>query len=121
MGKSLYRMELFNLHRPEPADLSQIISSQIYQHIVFRQFFFVSQKFLFQRPVFFRCLSSRFRPGKRKSMQYSVLQPDESLGRSSGDLHISTGKIKHIRGRIDGPQNPVSIQQTSFKRRAETV
>ena len=47
---------LFHFHGADPADLADIIPSQIHQHIVFGTFLFVCQKFCFQ--CFVRFLGS---------------------------------------------------------------
>ena len=83
MGKTFYAEILFYFYSSDLADLSNIVSSQVYQHIVFCQLFLIFQKSLFN----FRGSTCQF--------------------------NVITGEIKHIRRRIRCPKNPVSIKQAS--------
>ena len=104
---------LFHMDGSRSADPSQIISSQVYQHIMLRQFFFISQEFLLKSQIFFLCLSPGPGSRQRKGVYFPVFQLCQSLRRSPCHFNIITGKIKHIWGRIGCTEHPVSIKQAS--------
>ena len=49
MGETLYRMQLFNPYRTEPAYLAKIVSAEINQHIVFGKFLGICQQDVYKR------------------------------------------------------------------------
>ena len=58
MGKTFYAEVLFYFYSSDLADLSDIVSSQVYQHVMFRQLFLIFQKSLFKGFILFSCFSS---------------------------------------------------------------
>ena len=128
LGTDMHHMRVFldahvffHLYCPEFAEPAQIISSQIHQHIMLRALLRILQKPFLQLPVFLIRLSSRPGSRQRKGPYHSVLHLDQRFRRSPGDFHIITGKIKHIRRRIGGTQNPVGIQQAPLVARLHGI
>ena len=113
--KALYRTELLDLHAAETADLPKIVSAEVNKHIMLGQLFLVGKQFGFQNLILVLGLSSRPCSRQRESMQDAVLQLDQRLRRSAGDLNVRPRKIEHIRRRIDGAQHPVCSEQTALK------
>ena len=70
---------------------------------------FVCKQLFFQCYLFFCGLSSRSCSGKWKRMQYTVFQFHQCLPGCTCDLHVSSRKIEHVRWRIDGTKNTISI------------
>ena len=114
VGEPLDGHVFFYFHRPKLADLSDIIPSQIHQHIVLGPLFFVCQQFFFQPLVFLFRGSSWPGACQREGVKRPILQLHQRLRGSSGNLHIVTGKIKHVRRRIQCSQYPVGIEKASF-------
>lgn len=81
-------MQRLDLNRSEFADLAQIISPQVNQHIVLGKLLLVRKKFRFKRFVFFIRFTSRSGSGKWEGMQHSVFQFDKGFGRSACDLDV---------------------------------
>ena len=88
MRKTLNRMELFDLYRTKLAYFAEIVSSQIDQHIVFGQFFFVGKQLCFKRFVFLCGSASRSCPCKRESVQHTIFQLYQSFGRCPCNLYV---------------------------------
>ena len=100
MGESFNTHIFFYFDRTKLTDLSDVISSQIHQHIVLCPLFFICQQLFFQFLIFLLGGSSRPGARQRKGMKSPVLQLHQCLRGSSGNFHIVTGEIKHIGGRI---------------------
>ena len=108
-------MQLFHLHRAEPAHPAKVVAAKVHQHVVFSQLLFVGQKFDFQCLVLLVGLSAGAGTCQRKGVQHAVFQLDQRFRRGPGHLHIGAGEIEHIRRWVDGAQHPVGPQQTAFK------
>ena len=121
MGIPLDGVELLHLYRTESADLPQIVAAQINQHVVLCQLLLVREKVGLQCPVLRLVLPSGPGARQRESMKDAVLQLYQSLRRSARHFHVGTGKVEHIRGRVQGPQDTIGVEQTSFERRREPV
>ena len=121
MGVSLNAVQLFHLHSAELADLPQVIPSQIHQHVVLRQFLIIRQQLRLQRLVFPFGPSPGTGSCQGEGVQHPILQLHQCFRRSTGDLHVHAGKVKHIGGGIQRPQDTVGVQQAACIRSSQPI
>ncbi len=121
MGISLDGVELLYFYGTEVTDLTEIISSEVNEHIVLGEFFWIGKKLDFQCHVFCTRRTSRTCTCKRECVKHTVLELNECLRRSSCDLYVCSREVEHVRARVDGTKYTVSVQETSFKRCLQAV
>ncbi len=114
VGKPQNFVIAFHLNGAEFRNLPDVVPSEIDQHVVLGELLFISEKSFFQFPVLLRRLAPRSRPGKRKGVQDTVLELDQCLRRCPRHFHVCPGEVEHVRGRIQGPQNPVAVEKASL-------
>jgi len=112
---------LLYFDRAEFADLSQIVSAEVYQHIVFGKFLLVREQFFFQRRIFIVVLAARACAGKRIGKQFSVLKFYKRFGGRAGDFKIASAEIKHVRRRVYRAHYAVCVKKAALKIRLKTV
>ncbi len=121
VGVPLDGVELFHLHRPEGRDLSEVVAPEVHEHVVLRQFLFVRQEVLLQGEVLRLRLPSRPGPGEGERVEDTALQLNEGLGGGTGHFDVRPGEVEHVRGRVQGPQDAVGVQEASLEGRFEAV
>ena len=99
---------------PETGQASQVVSSQIDEHVVFRKFLGIGQKTAFQRQILLLGLSAGPCSGEREGMQNAVYQFYQSLWGRACKLQTVAGNIKHVRGGIAGSQKAIGIEKASI-------
>ena len=75
-------MQFFDLYCAELAYFAEIVSAEIYKHIVFGKLFFVLQKIFLKSLVLFVRLSSWACSCKGEGVEYAVFELYERFGRS---------------------------------------
>ena len=114
-------MQLLHLHRAEFADLAQVVSAQIHQHIVLRQLLFVGQQLRLQRGVLFVGRAPGPRARQREGVQHAVFQLHQCLRGSARHLHVRARKVEHIGRGVQGAQDAVGVQEAPLKGGAQPV
>ena len=90
-------MELLDFYGAEFADASEVVTSEVYEHVVLSKLLLIAEK------IALECLVLCFRPAprsracERECMKDSVLEAYECLRGSACDLNIRARKIEHVR------------------------
>lgn len=106
-------MERLHLNGAELRYTTQIVSSQINQHVVLGQLLFIAKKTRLELRVFFRRFPSRASACQREGVEHAAFQLDQGLGACACKLDIVAGEIEHVRTRVTCAQISIGVEQAA--------
>ncbi len=114
-------VEGFHLHRAELRDPADVVAAKVDEHVVLGKLLFIPEKSLLEGSVLLRGLAPGSCPRKREGVKDAVVELYQGLRGGTCHLHIRAREVKHVRGGIEGPEDPVGVQQAPLKVRIHAV